>query len=333
MSTATAPVKPKTMLRKTKAKAVVKPNGRLSQNGNGKAKGPVKPISDVPSLCADLRELQRQRVCNLKSRIMISNRLVATIATAAGYNAGMPPAERSKRFTEAGQLIQKVLADSSSETEVASGLSGLIRATSAATDGFGAMVTGFETEMERLAKQLPVAAWVDQPSQRGFGLGSLAKIVGEAGDLSNYSNPGKLWRRMGCAPFEAHDQMLMPSTWRRMKPGLSAEEWEECGYSPRRRSVMYVIGEGLIKQNGDGPYRRRYDKKKAEAAVNHPDWTKCRACKGSGKTEKGSKCSNCRGTGTVMMRPHLHGMLLAAKLLLKNLWIEWNEEWDYRYPA
>jgi hypothetical protein len=260
------------------------------------AKNRVKPTCAVPTICQQLQELQRQRVCNLKSRIMIENRLVATVATASGYHAGMEEADRMKRFADARKVIESVKAGLESETVA---VCGLILSTLPAIDGFDGMVTAYEKEMEKLAKQLPVFEWQQEPEQRGFGLLSLAKIIGETGDLALYAAPGKLWKRMGCAPFESKGKMLMPATWRRMKPGLSAEEWEVCGYNPRRRSIAYLIGEGIVKQNGPGPYRQRYDYTKARAAEVHGEEWK-------------------------PMRCHLHGMLLATKLLLKNLWCEWN---------
>ena len=92
----------------------------------------------------------------------------------------------------------------------------------------------------------------------------------------------------------------------------------------RKRSIAYLIGEGFMKQNGSGPYRRRFDEAKAKAMANRPDWTNCKTCNGLGKSAKGTKCEACSGKGKLAMRCHKHGMLLATKLLLKNLWAEWN---------
>lgn len=280
------------------------------------AKKTVKPIADVPSTCDAIRELQRQRVCNLKSRIMIENRLTATVATSTGYHAGMEEKERTARFNEAAKVIARVRDDREHETD--EHVAPLILATSGAIDGFDVQVKAYEKEMEKLAKQLPVAVWLAEPEQRGFGMLSLAKIVGECGDLNNYAAPGKLWRRMGCAPFESKGKMRMPSTWRGSKPSLTAAEWEECGYSPRRRSVAYLIGDGLVKQNAGGPYRARYDDVKLGCQTKHPewDWKKCDVCKGAG-------CEKCYDTGRKCGHAHNHAMLLATKLLLKCLWIEW----------
>ena len=157
---------------------------------------------------------------------------------------------------------------------------------------------------------------------------SLAIVAAEAGDLCNYANPGKLWKRLGCAPFTDEritGKTLMGSTWKSKREGsLDADQWQEFGYSPRRRSISYLFGENIIKNNQDGPYRKRYDEAKAKAVEDHPDWIKCSKCEGTGKNKKRTNCSNCKGTGIVMMRCHLHGMLLATKLLLKHLWVEWN---------
>ena len=105
-----------------------------------------------------------------------------------------------------------------------------------------------EKRLEKLAASLPVAPWVD--SVRGFGLLSLAGIVGEAGDLSAYANPAKLWKRMGVA--------VMPDGGRQRR--IAGDEAIEHGYSPSRRSLVWAIGDCLIKQ-GDA-YRSIYDVRK-----------------------------------------------------------------------
>lgn len=105
--------------------------------------------------------------------------------------------------------------------------------------------TGVEKELAKSAKGLAVASWVK--SVKGFGIGSLAAIVGEAGDLSKYANPAKLWKRLGLAPHDGKSY----STWRRTG-GLSADDWTEAGYSPRRRSTMWNAGAGVIGGMGKG---------------------------------------------------------------------------------
>jgi hypothetical protein len=242
---------------------------------------------------------------------MVANRLQAIVAGTLGYHSGMLESERMKAFAQAALLIKDIAAGKHTcelDALVLTHMAGIVE--------FDRMVGGLEKSMVQLAKQLPVASWVAQPEQRGFGLLMLAVVIGETGDLANYANPAKVWRRLGCAPFQKDNETLMGATWRSRTKGtkLSAEEWEEFGYSPRRRSIAYLIGVGLLKQNTMaigtddaatetetptvGPYCRRYDESKAKLAAAHPDYPKGRC--------------------------HNHGMLLATKLLLKNLWIVWH---------
>jgi hypothetical protein len=97
--------------------------------------------------------------------------------------------------------------------------------------------------------------WSERP--RGFAEMSLASIVGEAGNLSNYKNPAKLWKRFGLAVINGQRQ-------RKVK-GIDALEQ---GYNPKRRSVAWNVGECLIKSGGeDSYYRALYlERKEYEAA-------------------------------------------------------------------
>ncbi|KPH79316.1 hypothetical protein [Bosea vaviloviae] len=109
-----------------------------------------------------------------------------------------------------------------------------------------------EKRLAKLAKQLPVAAWVE--SVRGVGLASLAAIVGEAGDLSAYSNPAKLWKRMGLA-------VMGDGTRQRRIAGVEALDH---GYSPARRSVVWNLGACIVKAGG--PLKEIYDARKVYEA-------------------------------------------------------------------
>ena len=283
----------------------------------------VKPTDALSATISELRDLQRERSVYIKSMTMISNRRHRIVANTMGYHTGLSDPERKKLDTEASQLIKTIVKDGQSHV-----LKGIVRAHTASLDSLEMMRKPIEKTMERLAKTLPVAGWVLEPAQKGFGIPSLAVVVGEAGDLSNYANPGKLWARFGCHPFEKDGETHMGATWksRSRKPGvvkLSAEDWEAFGYSPRRRSIAYLIGENLIKQNGDGPYRRRWVEAKIRAYETHPEWAwkPCEKCK---TQTNGSPCGTCGGLGQKCMQAHLHGMLLATKRLLRELWAEWN---------
>lgn len=111
---------------------------------------------------------------------------------------------------------------------------------------------GPETAMRDLARQFPVFESFVKPTC-GFGEIGLAMIVGEAGDLANYANPDKLKRRMGLAPFNGR----AGSTWARCG-GLKKSEWTVFGYSRRRRSVMFVIVDSLLKHKAKNRYGELY---------------------------------------------------------------------------
>ena len=78
-----------------------------------------------------------------------------------------------------------------------------------------------------------------------------------AGDLNGYSNPDKVKKRMGLMTYNGK----APSVWAKTG-GLSKEQWGEVGYCPRRRSVMFTIGDAIIKSGG--PYREAFDARKQE---------------------------------------------------------------------
>lgn len=125
-----------------------------------------------------------------------------------------------------------------------------------------------EKTMTGLARQLPVWAEFGEPIT-GFGEISFAVIVAEAGNLSMYSNPGKLWKRMGLAPHVGNDgKDHLPSSFR--AGDLTAAEWVRLGYSRARRSRMYMVADSLLKQQSEYRdlylERKAYEHRKAEGA-------------------------------------------------------------------
>lgn len=147
----------------------------------------------------------------------------------------------------------------------------------------------YNEQIAALAMELPVWPWVE--SIRGFGAKGLGLIIGATGDLSKYSNPGKVWKRMGLALVDGE----------RQRRSADAEKAVAMGYSPRRRSLMHIIGDSLLKQNGlsgDGYYRKVYDDRKAYTETQHQDWTK--------------------------VHRHMDALRYMEKRLLRHLWQVWN---------
>jgi hypothetical protein len=306
MATATKP--------KTKKKAV----SRKPKNTNGRA-----AKWGVPKLCLEIQQLQRQRVVLQKSRIMFDNRLIATVGSSMGHHASEDEKVREKNRKEAQKVIDAVLnekpyAGKFNPQRVAP----LVHMTVAAMQGFLEFEEGLDEGMIELASHLPIAPWFDEIEQRGVGLISLAKIVGESGDIGNYSNKSKLWARMGCAPFSSQGETHMGGGWRRNAKKLTAAEWEKYGQSKRRRSVMYVITDGLIKLNKPGPYWKRYSDLKTAHGYERYDTGKINP-----KTEKPifawRKFEPGLHDDWTQIHVELHCKLLAGKLFLKEFWKEW----------
>ncbi len=105
----------------------------------------------------------------------------------------------------------------------------------------------YEKELVKLVKQLPAYEFVK--NTKGFGDLSFACIVGETGDFAKYSNPAKLWKRLGLAVLDGK---------RQGNPGdkPTAEDWIRHGYNKARRSVVWNAGNNFI--GGMGKFRPIY---------------------------------------------------------------------------
>lgn len=106
-----------------------------------------------------------------------------------------------------------------------------------------------ETRMCEMVVGLPIVPWYRANAFKDS-LKSLAVVLAETGDLSNYSTVSKVWKRMGVAVMDGVRQGGLSKT-------APKDEWIRHGYVRRRRSLLYVIGEVFIKQRG-GRYREVY---------------------------------------------------------------------------
>jgi hypothetical protein len=116
-----------------------------------------------------------------------------------------------------------------------------------------------QAEQLMLVTRLPVYDWA--LSIRGFGLASLAAIVGEAGDIGKYGNPAKFWKRMGLAVIDGE---------RQRKVAGNPELAERHGFRPQRRAEVHVIGENLIRQKSPGYYELYVARKEYEQTRPDP---------------------------------------------------------------
>lgn len=247
--------------------------------------------SDTQSSCADtiatIRELWRQRVDLHREEKSLTLRMKAICRRCCGGDKANAAALYKSVFSKGEHAL----------TAMALGLCApFIEAHNVIKNARMAA----ETSLEKLAGTLPIASW--WTAIRGAGLLGLAALVAETGDIGNYANPAKIWKRMGLA-------VMGDTRQRRMKDKKAAEEH---GYSPARRSVVWTIGDTLFKhqsarvekETGEvlreaGPYRVIYDEYKARDSANHPDITKA----------------------------HLHNRAkrYMEKRLLKHIWRAWRQ--------
>jgi hypothetical protein len=227
-----------------------------SSNGNESAVEVLNPTIRMPIIPA-IRELHAQRRALMKTGMSLLNQCRALARVALGFD---PNAEEKQRAAISAASVRIVDCinkgtppESPDEIRVAGVIHKTVRHWLMLKDQNDDLLSDIESQLVKLAKQLPVAEWVI--GTHGVGIASLAAIVGEAGDLSNYSNPGKLWKRFGLHVAKGK----APSTWRK-QGGLTAEEWVREGYKLERRAIAYCIGESFVKVAG--PYRDLYLQRK-----------------------------------------------------------------------
>lgn len=170
-----------------------------------------------------------------------------------------------------------------------------------------------EETMVSLAKELPHADWVQSAACPGFSLVNYAKLIGTVRNLDRFRSPSALWKAMGLASISKDGKTQAGSVWMR-SGGLTAEDWKSIGYSPTRRSLAYLIGDGLIKAGGGvarpekwSRYSKIYYDRKAYELQRRPD-----------------------------MRPqqaHRRAQRVMEKRFLRDLWVLWRESQGKRKPT
>jgi hypothetical protein len=278
--------------------AELSPAGEDGRNDSAAREGSAVP----PALLLTIRETHRQRQDLLRAELRLTNQIEAIHRRLTGRTkaqrrrpqrvdngAGQVPGANHEGHAGAafeadggeGQRTSDALTTVALPADMAAFY--LLDA----RDQLAAHRKPFEKRLGRLAKQLPVYPWA--ASVRGLGALSLAQIVAETGDLSLYANPAKVWKRMGLA--------VMPDGKRQRR--VQGDEAFMHGYSPQRRSLMYVVGENLVKLNRDGPYRTYYLAEKERQRAKLPD--------------------------APPAHPHNRAMRHMTKRLLRDLWRAWRD--------
>lgn len=285
-----------------------------------------------------IRRLHREDAFAIQQQTRTVNAALAYIRNVIGWSGYMPEAERdavAKRARAIYAALGKGELLDGEDGEIAEMVRPVVmlsletlRPWQELREGVkqdnGRYKGGVEREMARLAKILPGAAFV--ASVPGFGWLSFARIVGEAGDVGSYPKKGHLWKRMGLAVMDGVRQGGLSK-------GASAEAWIEHGYSGKRRSVMFVIGESLVK--AQGPYRALYLER---LAVEHGNAVAAGLTPATtGKATVESWATRGLPALTLVKKPekdahrsakHMHNRAKRwiEKRLLRDLWQAWRAE-------
>jgi len=246
---------------------------------------------------------QRKRSNIIRAANMSRSNCVHFIANSLGYNSYQDQKERQAKFKEA-KLILKDAGNGLPKkyNKIMKDFGDFILSRKNDLEELDKYKTLVEQQMETYAKRLPVCEW--WITEKGRSYTGLALIVGEAGDLSNYANPAKLWKRFGVAVLDGIRQGGLSKN-------ATAEQWIEHGYNKKRRSVLWTIGDSLLKTNGKtGKYKRIYDeRKKFEMKRLKKVWV------ADGKKAKSFKPGHA----------HRRAQRYMEKRLLVDLWNEWNK--------
>jgi hypothetical protein len=232
-----------------------------------------------------IRAAHRERCFAMEQRKRSDLSLLSFLRTQAGWRLDLPEAER-KAIAERA----KAFADGGEDEGLAQWRP-VVEASIGARAPFEAVEKAALKRMEEAAEQLPVWEAFGK-AIRGFGPASLAVIVGEAGDLSIYANPAKLWKRMGVGIVDGIRQGGLAKN-------ASKEEWIAHGYNRQRRSRMWNIEDALIKSNRDGEYRTLYLARKEYEVARDPEIKPIHA--------------------------HRRAQRYMGKRLLRNLWAAWRQ--------
>jgi hypothetical protein len=259
----------------------------------------------MDDLIQRLRKLHRDRDFCIKSQTRQMNAIRALVRTVLGWTPDLSETEKERIRKAADDMVKAV--EKGGAVPSHPELHDMILAAAMARAPFDAMRSQIDREMAAIVKELPIWKWAE--GVRGLGAVGVATIIGACGDLSNYPNPAKVWKRMGVALVNGRRQGS-PG------PQATADDWIAHGYGPRRRAILWVIGDVLIKQNKDGPYRIGYDMRKA--------YERAKAQSAGLKIVPAAKIPKKNHEG-FMSEGHIHNRAKRwmEKKLLADMWTAW----------
>ena len=260
---------------------------------------------DMREIIETLKSLHRTRDKVMEEYVRNVNKGNAAIKYFLGWEYSMAGTPEGTRLVNQAREMYAAIEVDGSHPELADqegrDLVVLVTSFQASARLFKKQVSSYAWRLESTARKLPVAAWVEHTN--GFGLPTLGSIIGECGSLSKggsdgyqgYKTVSRLVKRMQMAVIDGKVQGK-PGEVVNKRRVASKEDWKKHGRCPRRRKVMYNLGESLVKAGDKCPYRSMYEEMKVMyAARGLPKW-------------QVDRCAKRR----------------IAKRALADLWEEWN---------
>jgi len=246
--------------------------------------GPEVPDRFADPLIAVIREIWRQRQDMVRAQQKLTLQSKAILRRFTAGDKG--EAERLWKAITTG-----------TDHPLAASAAQAIAPLRAASEPLEEARHGYELELGRLGKRLPIAHMADRI--KGINHGTLARIVAEVGDFTAYDKGvSGIWKRAGLAVIDGE----------RQRKKADKEAAIRHGYSPERHAVFWNVSQALLKAQGTGeaagPYRRVYDRRKEhELARAVPAYI-----------------------------AHARATRYMVKRLLRDLWREWRDLAKARVP-
>ena len=222
--------------------------------GDGGQLPVVNQKEDAPSPLPALLELAARRRNAMRERMAMQRKQEAYARVLLGYR----PGEDNGVKERAAAMLKAVRAGKHGveSPTVAALLADYLTLHDPSIAACEAVQAKHEKSIAKLVEGLPAWPWVK--ACKGFGANNLASLLAETGNLSNYSNPAKLWKRMGVG---------LVGDRRQGNPADRDDKaaWIAHGYKAERRAVLWNIGTTILKQK-DTYYALYLERRKLEKA-------------------------------------------------------------------
>lgn len=230
---------------------------------------------DIAETCLRLKLSHTRYRMHAKAVQRLESTARSLVVSAMSTSPAARKLSLKARYARAGAIVDRAFAGRAqdpTDRRLYGRVKGDLAVLALAREPLASTCSVLKRDMEKHASELPVAQW--QQGILGLSGFGLAVIVGETGDLSNYPNPAKVWKRLGLTPFEKNGVTRAGSTWR-IKGGLTNAEWQALGYASRRRAALFAYAAQplfLHQTKGSGYYRAVYDERRKHTKRHRPEW-------------------------------------------------------------